>query len=117
MFSDFSWELSNIPVFRPKRPKPLPLGPHILIWLKKGSTPWGAAPGWKASWVTHDFGLCYSFGMIRTEKEMLFRYFLERFQNYSETLRILDVGGGHLEYKCIRKETNLKTTRFIYPVL
>ena len=24
MFSDLSWELSNIPVFRPKRPKTLP---------------------------------------------------------------------------------------------
>ena len=110
MFSDFSWELSNIPVSRPEKPKPYPLGPHIPIWLIQGSTPWGAAPGWKPSWITHDFGLCYSFAMIRTEKEIVFCDFLERCED-------LDVGGDHLEYEYIRKEANLKTTRFIYPVL
>ena len=47
--------------------------------------PWGAAPGWKLSWVTHDFGSCYSFGMIRTEKEkMVFRDF---FRALSELFR------------------------------
>ena len=91
MFIAFSWELSNIPVLRPKRPKPFPLGPHIPMinyGLYKGVPPGGQPQG--GSYLGLPMILGHVIVLVWSEqrkKKWCFVMFLERFQSYLETLR------------------------------